>query len=311
MNVKDIMENNQDQNIIVRTEEDELWRGKLKDIPEMYQGMEVKETAWSMANKQYVLMVPEIEREQSKSDFHINKEQYQNLLDQLRIELIPTEYNRELLEKAAHVEMEDLSMIVYAMAPQGDGSTKRILVTDAALDAMGIDREQFLHDAIRASEKNYPAKMQPLSSFLFGYDEGPAAQIYVASTQDMTNGAAVIMYPEFMDRAAKELRGNFFILPSSIHEVLLLRDDNFIELEQLKETVHFVNKTEVPMEDVLSNNVYHFDASERKLEIGDKYQDRISHEKENRQSLLEELSANKPTMHPSARAAKKKDEPAR
>lgn len=310
MNIKDIMEHNNDQNIIIESGEEELWRGKLKSIPEEYQGMEVKETAWSMANEQYVLLVPEIEKTRSDPEFHISSEQYGKLLDQLRIKLVPTEYNQDLLKKAAHVEMEDLSMMVYAMAPQSDGSTKAILVTDAALDAMGIDREQFLHDAIRASERNYPAQMTPLSSFLFGYNEGPAAQIYVASMQDMTNGAGVIMYPDFMEKAAKELRGDFFILPSSVHEVLLLRDDSFFSLDHLKEIVHEVNRTEVAMEDLLSDNVYHFDALERKLEIGEKYQERISHTKESRQSLLGELSANKSEKKPVIKAAKRKDEPA-
>ena len=98
----------------------------------------------------------------------------------------------EELKTAVHKEVEDLSVIVHAFVPQSEGITKNLVVTNNALDAMEIDREQFMKDAIAASERNYPAGMAKLSSFL-GVEEGTAAELYVASMPDMANGAGVIL----------------------------------------------------------------------------------------------------------------------
>ena len=248
-------------------------------------------------------------KEHSKQEFHISSEAYSRFLDQLRIELVKTDRHQDLLKTAAHLEVEDLSMIVHAIAPQEDGTTKHLLVTNGALEAMGIDKETFLQDAIKASEQNYPAGMEQLSSFLFGMNDGVASQLYVASMPDMAYGAGVILYPDFMEKAAEKIGGDFYVLPSSVHEVLLLRDDGVIPLKDLKEIVQSVNRTEVAYEDYLSDNVYHFDVAERKLEVGEKFEERKLHEKESRHSILGELSSNKiAAKTPVEKVARKKDE---
>lgn len=245
----------------------------------------------------------------SSESFQISDEQYNKLLSQLRIGLVKTERHQELLKAAAHLEIEDLSMIVHSIAPQSDGTTKHLLVTNAGLEAMGIDIETFLQDAIKASEKNYPPSMEQLSLLLFGADDGVASQLYVASMPDMSNGAGVILYPDFMEKAAEKLGGDFFVLPSSIHEVLLLRDDGAIPLNDLKNIVESVNRTEVAVEEQLSDNVYHFDAAARRLEIGEKFEERKLHEWEGRHSVLGELSSTKTAAKTSIeKAARKKDE---
>lgn len=245
----------------------------------------------------------------SNSNIQISDEQYSKLLGQIRIGLVPTANHQELLKNAAHLEVEDLSMIVHAIAPQSDGTTKHLLVTDTGLETMGINKDIFLQDAIAASERNYPGSIEQLSSFLFGRDDGAASMLYVASMPDMSNGAGVIMYPDFMDKAAKELGGDFYVLPSSIHEVLLLRDDGVVSLDDLKDIVKTVNRMEAAPDERLSDNVYHFDAAERKLEIGEKYQERKQHEKESRHSVLGELSSRKAAAKsPVEKTARKKDE---
>ena len=76
-------------------------------------------------------------------------------------------------------------------------------------------------------------------------------------------GAAALFYPNQMEKIAASLGGNYFVLPSSIHEVLILPDDgnlNYMELEQM---VKEVNETTVDRKDQLSNNVYYYDSKDR------------------------------------------------
>ena len=63
-----------------------------------------------------------------------------------------------------------------------------------------------------------------------------------------------------MEQAAETLGGDFFVLPSSVHEVLLIPDDGSMELSYLEQMVRDVNQQEVAPEERLSDNVFHYDS---------------------------------------------------
>lgn len=69
--------------------------------------------------------------------------------------------------------------------------------------------------------------------------------MWVASIENGQNGACVIQYPHFLDDAAETLGGSFYVLPSSIHEVLLLADDTSPSLSELENMVRTINQAEV------------------------------------------------------------------
>lgn len=64
-------------------------------------------------------------------------------------------------------------------------------------------------------------------------------------------------------------QGDYYILPSSIHELLIARDDGLVSAKILKEIVHEGNRTEsvIKPEDVLSDNVYFYSRTEKSLKI--------------------------------------------
>lgn len=73
-------------------------------------------------------------------------------------------------------------------------------------------------------------------------------------------------YREFVDQAAEKLGGDFFVLPSSVHEVILLLDKREMSVRELETMVQEINQAEVQPADRLSDSVYHYDAKERLLE---------------------------------------------
>ena len=74
------------------------------------------------------------------------------------------------------------------------------------------------------------------------------------------NGASAILYPNTLKGLYNKI-GSFYILPSSIHEVICVPDKN-ANLEVLKSTVKDANKTVVSQEEKLSDNVYYFNGEE-------------------------------------------------
>nr|MCR5776075.1 DUF5688 family protein [Lachnospiraceae bacterium] len=131
---------------------------------------------------------------------------------------------------------------------------------------------------------------------MLGLDIPPEQeQMFVATVKGNTHGASVLAYEDFMDKAAEKLGGDFFILPSSLHEVILIPDNGQFEVDTLKAMVKDINESQVAPEDRLTNSVYHYDSKEKIFERGEKFEARqreMAHP-EKKKSVLAELKAAK------------------
>lgn len=79
------------------------------------------------------------------------------------------------------------------------------------------------------------------------------------------HGATVLFYPGMMETLAKIFKGNYFILPSSIHECITIPDNGDFTYEGLKEMVATINHTQVEPKDRLTDEVYYYDVVKREF----------------------------------------------
>lgn len=177
---------------------------------------------------------------------------------------------------------------------------------------MGVTPEQLHADALENAPEMRPAVIKGMNEVMiemmgldaaamFGMDELPQDEKMFATTvPDKVAGAGVIAYQNFMDEAAERVGGDFFILPSSTHEVLLVKDDGEANFRELKAMVEEVNATQVAPEEKLTDSVYHYDSKEHIFELTEKFEARqqakeaeISSEKEEKGSVLGDLKAKK------------------
>lgn len=89
----------------------------------------------------------------------------------------------------------------------------------------------------------------------------------VLSNVQKLHGAACILYPEVLERIALSQGRGMYIIPSSIHEVILLAEGESDSAKALKSIIAEVNDTQVAPEEVLSDNLYYYDFNEKKIEI--------------------------------------------
>ena len=89
---------------------------------------------------------------------------------------------------------------------------------------------------------------------------------YVLTNSCGINGAVCMLYPQVLKNFAEGMEHDILILPSSIHEVLLLPDENDVPYEHLSNLVTSINQSEVPSHERLSNQVYRFSRSENRLQ---------------------------------------------
>ena len=115
-------------------------------------------------------------------------------------------------------------------------------------------------------------------------------QMFVATVPDKIHGAGIIAYQDFMDQAAERVGGDFYILPSSIHEILIVPDNGQMDLAQLQDMVREVNATQVLPEEKLTDNVYHYDSQEKVFELGEKFVERQADREAELEGALDEKS---------------------
>ena len=142
---------------------------------------------------------------------------------------------------------------------RGDGEKASFIVTNTLANEYGVSEEDLYKNAINCAPRINPAHISTLAAEL-GLPEG-LLPIYLITTKDKVYGAASIAYPGVLDDLFHMI-GSFFILPSSIHEVLLVPDDGRQDVSALMTMVREVNRTQVIPKERLSNNVYHYNGKE-------------------------------------------------
>ncbi len=205
---------------------------------------------------------------------------YGQMKDKLVIQLLPQKGNEERLAQIPHQKIEDMAVVYRFELEQNDQGTSSILVTKNMLQNYGISEQQLQADAMEAAVKNHPASLRNmndvLGEMLGGMVPDEPALLWVATVQGGQNGACAIQYPGFLEQAAETLKGNFFVLPSSVHEVLLVADDGTVQLPDLEQMVRDVNETEVALVDRLSDTVFHYDSESHVFESARNAQMRAS-----------------------------------
>lgn len=235
---------------------------------------------------------------------------YSQMKGKLAMEVVSAETNKEMLETVPHQNIEDMAVVYRFVLTSDDEGRASILVTNQLLESMGVTPEQLHADALENAPQIKPAEIKGMSEVMaemMGVEQAemmgiiPMApedeQMFVATVPDKIHGAGVIAYQDFMDKAAERVGGDFFILPSSIHEILIVPDNGNMNLKDLEAMVKEVNATQVSPEDKLTDSVYHYDSKAKIFELGEKFVDRQAEREaehsEEKGSLLGDLKAKK------------------
>ena len=227
--------------------------------------------------------------------------------------LVNAEENQELLAQRPHMIMDDLAVTYHLEMGKSDNGNMSVAITNAILDMYGISQEE-LHDlAVANLEEKMPATFQGMSEVVkemmlpqimsdLGLSKETALdyieqmipdgneQMYVLSNDSRLHGAAAVLNEKAMEDIAEKVGGDFFILPSSIHELLVVPKQDGMELSDLEAMVQEVNATQVAPEEKLSDHVYEYDAKEKELYRADKADE---HEQKVEQKHAKEKGAEK------------------
>ena len=231
---------------------------------------------------------------------------YEAAKDRLFIRVTNKETNADVLAGMPHKEVEDLAITYHVLVNHDQNGIASAPVTDDLLRHYGVTAEQLHEDAIANSQRMLPAQLDSMQNMLFGMmtpeasdtlrDEPyPGSTMLVLTNNVQLNGAAALFYPGVMDQAAERLGGDFIVLPSSTHEVIMIPADGMTDFRSLEKMVKDINRSQVAPEERLSDHVYHYDAQERLFERADRHEMRkeLENRPQDKASILKRLAEKK------------------
>ena len=199
------------------------------------------------------------------------KMEFGDIKHQLTGKLIPIQGNAEKLRNRPYKKLADFAL-VYGVE-KDDGTIRGVDNKD--LESMGMSEKEFVDKADAAIADNHPSFLFSMYDFM-EVDKQPQDAmpgLYMATSNMF--GAAVIGYPDFLDRASKIMGNNYYLIPSSVNEVLLLKEPYGQDLSasRLQKIVREVNGT-LTAENILTDRAYHYSSAEKILESADEYEER-------------------------------------
>lgn len=210
----------------------------------------------------------------------------------LIMQLADAKRNRELLAGVPHRKYMNLSVIYRIDVPELKGS---ILITDEIAKKLGLTETEIFLRAQAYTEKAYPVRIESIGTALEdmlpeeidGRQLDEQTTMIVISYGKSFYGAAALMNKAALKQAAGMIGGDFYILPSSVHEILAV-PANAADRDSLLKMVRMVNRTEVAETDVLTDSIYRYDRERGQLEVIEAEPER-SAEKENRNTTVEHI----------------------
>ncbi len=196
----------------------------------------------------------------------------------LILQLVETERNKDYLKRCPHQEFHEFSMVCRVEAMVDDGCSGVVLVDNPLLERYGISKEQLFQDAMEQNAKRYPIVVQDMVDILEELMDDLSdlpdnrGMQFVATMPGHPFGASVMVQPGFLDRAARALGESFYIIPSSIEEIILLPESQGVNMPDLDQIVQCINREQLSPEQVLSDHVYHYDAAARLFERREVYE---------------------------------------
>lgn len=184
--------------------------------------------------------------------------------------------NAGLLQNAPHERCGDLALVYQIRLEVDEEKTMSLFVTDGLAGEWGIDMETLKRDAW----DNMRQKMPPVFGSTLetichlGNMETDQAKwkadksdfMYTLTNNASRNGAAYLFDSQLMGKIAELLEDDLLAVPSSIDEILLVRESDFSDTEVLKEIVEEMNG-QIDPSIVLSDEIYRFDRESLTLSV--------------------------------------------
>jgi hypothetical protein len=206
--------------------------------------------------------------------------------------LVSFERNRKLLSDIPHICYLDLAVTFHCLVRNDEEGIGTIRITNEHMKLWDITINDLKDLAVRNTEALFPASIKSMEEVLsgilnegvFGGPEDDTAEelslkllpdsvissqpkMYILTNQKGINGASCLLYENVIRQFAGQMNTDLYILPSSIHEIILIPGEQSMKKEVFARMVEDVNRTQVAAEEVLSDHVYYYSREKDRIQM--------------------------------------------
>lgn len=219
--------------------------------------------------------------EENCNKLEMNFEQfadYEWMKPRVLYRLVNYDANEKMLQDLPHKRYMDLAMVFFIIFEHdvvGDGI---ISIHNKHMELWGVDVEELCARAMENTQRILPYRFSCIehameailksesSEDVLDNDVTSKDNMYVLTNTRKIFGAAVLLYDNMLKKIANKVKDDFYIVPSSLHEVIIIPKKTFPhEKEDLKEMIQNVNKEEMQLQDILSDCIYEYDCEKEEI----------------------------------------------
>ena len=206
---------------------------------------------------------------------------YDAVRPHLQMRAFDTEKNEKRLAGIVHYCFGDYTAGYSILLGDKNEKSMSVMITPSMMDMWGISKKRLHDDTILADLDRGPV-LADMTSMMMSFTEGTECRNYleekgpldhdelqmpmfVLTSRQKTHGAGLILNPVIQQKIAAIMGGDYYVLPSSIHEVLIVPQTGDHNARELSEMVHEINRSMVAPDDVLSDKVQIYDTRRKAL----------------------------------------------
>lgn len=201
-----------------------------------------------------------------ESDFDIEMfTDFQRAKSRIVMRLVSKEYNEDLLRDVPHIFYNDLAVVFYCLIYADSENQGSILIHNSHMNMWHVMVDELYQLAMCNTPALLPYQIIPMSELLKNHPFAHLLNLedipmYILTNKYKTNGASAILYEGLLSSIADDFEQDLIVLPSSIHELILVPVDTFNsdELIYYSQVVREVNETQLADDEVLSSHAYFY-----------------------------------------------------
>ena len=204
---------------------------------------------------------------------------YPEIQENLRVRLMDIRANRKTVERSVHRDVGcGYALVASLRLPGADGVGVGNFPEGLAA-RLGRGEEEILLDALLKTVAEEKARLTPLWEMVFGPGSGeemrdmleegknPVNEALVLTAGSGLLGASAFFYPGMAERIGEVMGDDYYILPSSVHELLIIPAKGADSPEGMARMVRSINEDQVKKEERLGNRVLLYRREDRTLEV--------------------------------------------
>ncbi len=204
---------------------------------------------------------------------------YESIRSSLALRLVDLEESKEFLNDKPYTSFANLAITYRIQFNNGKDMIYSAVIDNDLLAIWGISKEELHKDALSTEENRNKALLIENSYENMKKEDVKActnildgirplrklAPMYILTNEQGINGACALVYPGILEKMGKLFRSNFYLLPSSIHEFMVIPAKESVYLKRYDKMVKEINRSMVDINDTLSDHAMYYDRKYKKL----------------------------------------------